>query len=429
MPFLVSFFLLFSPIASALETSFGGDFTYENFIYGDQLPQPTRTYDHILHLRPQLDLTFNKISAMHFKPLLRMNTSTQESPEKLFLNVQEAYWEIRKDAFRVRMGQNTYHWGILDGYSTMDVVNGRVLFNPLFSEKRGAPTVDLQYEGEKIKLQGLYIPAQARTLFPSADSRWLPRELLVNVSSPSETVILPSTFNYYYPGYVELDHALDHNYGARLSGRMGDFDAALMHFEGSSITPQVRATFTADLVSFDPRILQGRSDIGIMPLYFRQRSTGLSLSWAPSDIVLKAESTYISSISRDSTIPAWSWQNALGVEMPVYIGETSITLIAQVYRGENKDPIDNLLSSSTRLFDNASLLAARVSFATDTNLLLSAVVDFASGDNYIHCRLDHKLSQSLRAEISVDILEGGPDSMIGTYDKNDRASLKISYLW
>lgn len=431
MKFFVCGFLalLLQTTCLALETTLGGDITYENFYYWQKLSDPTRTVDHIFYLRPQLDLKLNRKYQIHLKPILRFNSSTEETPERLFLNVQEAYWEAKGDTVRVKLGQNVYHWGVLDGYSTMDVVNGRVLFNPLFADKRGAPTVDVQYDAGPLQIQALYIPVQARTLFPSADSRWLPREVLVNASSEQETVLLPTSFKYYYPGTQELDNALKHNYGLRFSGRHEDIDAALVYFEGSSITPQVRPILEADVVSIQPNILLGKSDIGLIPVYYRQRTAGLSLIWAPSDFVFKFESTYISTISKDPIVPPWLWQSGLGVEYPWSIGETTITFVAQGYHGENKDLKDNMLSSSTRLFDNAGLLAARVAFPSDTNLLLSSVFDFASGGNYMRFQLDRKFYDHFKMEFMGDFLQGKSGSLLGTYTKNDRLNLRISYLW
>lgn len=431
---LLSCLFFLSLPSPALETQFGGNFAYEVFHSPAELPEPTRTTDHILHLTPELDLKFNKRSRMHFKPTLRANVSTEEKPENLFLNVQEAYWEIKTHPIRLKIGQNTYNWGVLDGYSTMDVVNGRTMFNPLATDKRGAPTVDIQYEGDKFQIQALYIPAQARTLPPSADSRWLPRNVIISDTKvKSFTFLVPtSDFNYYYSGYEELDHALDHNFGLRLTGRWGDFDLALMGFEGNTTSPQFLLNVTGTTVVATPgaEVIQVTSDIGLRPVYYRQRAAGLSVVWAPEDFIIKFESTYVDSITETNYIAPWYWQNGLGIEKPFNIGSTSLTFIVQGYYGDNEDPVDNILTSTTRLFDQAALAGLRASFTPETNLLMSYFHDIANDGAYAHLAVDHKFSESLKAELSGDLLTGDPgSSVIGTYDKNDRVVFKLSYLW
>lgn len=417
-------------MASALDTQFSGQFSVETQYSWAELSEPTRTLDTILHFQPELDLKFNRRSRMHFKPLLRSNISTEEKPEQLFLNAQEAYWEIKTHPLRVRLGQNIYNWGVLDGYSPVDVVNGRVMYNPLMTDKRGAPTVDLNYEGDGFQLQLLYVPLQARTILPSTDSRWLPREVIIaNTKTDEGTLVLPNIFKYYYPGYDELDDALANNFGARLSRRWNDFDLALTYFEGSNIVPQVRLQVQADLIPVNPPFLQARSDIGLMPIYYRQRTVGGTLVWAPSDIIIKAESAYSHSISENTLIPAWSWQNGLGLELPWHAGSSSFTSVFQVYYGENRDPIDNLISSSGRLFDRSLIVGTRWSASTETNLLVSFLYDYQLQSYFFHGVFDHKFSEKFKGEISLDVIEGDANTLLGTYDKNDRVCLKLSYLW
>ncbi|MBY0386087.1 hypothetical protein K2X05_13090, partial [bacterium] len=114
----------------AAEIEWSGEFRSEGHFYGEKLSAPTRTTDVILQATTDFDLKFNSRSRMHLKPLLRSNLSTKEKPENLFLNLQEAFWEIKTQPLKIKLGSNTYHWGVLDGYSPMDITNGRVLFNP-----------------------------------------------------------------------------------------------------------------------------------------------------------------------------------------------------------------------------------------------------------------------------------------------------------
>lgn len=426
---MIWIYLLLPLLSPAAELEWSGEFRSEGHFYGDELASPTRTMDAILQSQFDFDVKFNSKSRMHLKPLLRSNLSSKEKPERLFLNLQEAFWEIKTQPVKIKVGSNTYHWGILDGYSPMDVTNGRVLFNPLSSEKRGAPSIHLSSEFDFLQIQALYIPKQARTLFPSADSRWLPREVLINTTNADQTVLLPSSFIYYYPGYEDLENALDNNFGFKLDTRLGDFDLSFMFFEGMSTTPQTRVLATFDVVSINPDILQARTDVGLIPVYFKQRMTGFSSTWTHDRFLLKVESIYSESISNDSIIPPWSWQNGLALEIPVSFGETSATFLLQTYYGENKDALDNMISSSSRLFDRSVLLGARFALSTETSITGSLLYDYRGRSFYGRAQSDHKWSQNWKSTLTLDILEGDRDTLLGTYDRNDRAVITLSYLW
>jgi len=419
------------PTASALDTQFNGFISVQDQYYFEKIADPTRQNDVIAELQLELDLKYNKLSRMHFKPLLRSNVATTEKPEQAFLNVQEAYWEIKPNPFRVRLGENTYNWGVMDGYSTQDVVNGRVLYDPLSSDRRGAPTVDFQYGGDTVQVQALYIPAQSRTLLPSSDSRWLPRDVIINTASADQSaeIRLPDTFHYYFPGYDELNHALANNYGVRVSGHLDTMDVAAIYFEGMSTIPQFRLLANGTVVSVNPQIIQATSDIGIIPVYYRQRAMGISGVWAPSDIIMKFESTYIDSLTDDPLISPWSWQNGLGFEKPWNVGSTTITSILQFYYGKNEAPAQNLVSSSGRLFDRAAIIGLRWGLTDATNMLASFLYDYDHGGNYAHLGFDSKFTDNFKGEIAGDVINGDRGTFLGTYANNARVSVRLSYLW
>lgn len=416
-------------MSQASEIKWNGTLSSETFAYFEEAPSPTRTTDPILWIKPELDIKWNKRSRFILKPTVRANPSTEEKPEQIFLNPSEMYWDIKLGDFRIDIGSNVHNWGILDGYSPLDMVNGKTLFNPLSSDRRGAAMFDVSYSGESFKLQTLYIPRQARTLLPSTDSRWLPREYIVNTSAVKETILLPATFNYYYPGYIELDHALDNNFGAKFSKTFDTVDANLIYFNGLSNNTQISPTFQADVVQIDPLVLQARSDIGIRPVYFRTETLGASLVWAPSDLIIKWESSYARTLERAITLPEWSWQNGLGVEVPITLGSFSTTNVIQFYYGENKDPAENLVSSSSRIFDRAALIGQRVEWADGVDSFASILYDYENDGYLAIAKLNYLINDSLKASGEFNVLDGDDDSILGTYKANDRFIFTLSYLW
>lgn len=401
----------------------------ETFAYFKDSPAPTRQTDPVLWFKPELDIKWNSRSRFLMRPTVRANPATEETPEQIFLNPAEFYWDIKVGNFRIDIGSNTHNWGVLDGYSPLDTVNGRTLFNPLSSDRRGAPMLDVAYSGDSFKLQTLYIPKQARTLLPSTDSRWLPRNYIVNASALDETVVLPQSFNYYYPGYIELDHALDNNFGAKLSTTWDSLDANFIYFNGMANNTQVSPVFQADVLQIDPLVLQARSDIGILPVYYRTETVGAGLVWAPSDIIYKLETSYARTLERATTLPEWSWQSGIGMEAPAQIGSFSTTTVLQFYYGENKDPAENLVSSSSRIFDRAALIGQRVQWAEGVDSFASVLYDYENSGYLFIAKLNYLFNDHFRGAAELNLLDGDDESILGTYRTNDRAILTLTYIW
>jgi hypothetical protein len=426
MSWFVSLFIL---LAQGAEIRWNGTFSSETFASFEELPEPTRAVDTLLWIKPELDIKINKSSRFFIKPIVRINPTTDESPESFFFNSSEMYWDIKLKNIRLNLGSNVHNWGNLDGYSPLDIVNGRTLFNPLASDRRGAGMIDISYSGDDLKAQVLFIPKQTRTLLPSTDSRWLPREFIINTSSANETVLLPNTFQYYYPGYVEFDNALDSNFGARLSQTWGSLDAHLIYFNGMSNNTQISPTFQADVVAIDPLILQARSDIGIFPVYYRTETTGLSLVWAPSDLIIKLESAYARTTEKQPTLPEWSWQSGLALEIPTTVYSFSVTTVLQYYHGENKDPAENLVSSSSRIFDSAALIGQRIEWMDGMDSFMSVLIDYENQGHLFSAKINYSITDNWKTSGQVDVMGGDDTSILGTYKNNDRFIFVLSYLW
>lgn len=415
-------------MSAAADIRWNSTFSSETHLYYNKLPAPTRTTDPILWVKPELDIKFNKTSRIYLKPTLRANPASSDKQEQVFFNPAEMYWDIKLNPVRIDLGYNVHNWGVLDGYSPLDIVNGRVLFNPLASSRRGSGMVDLQYTNDWFKVEGLYIPRQSRTLLPSTDSRWLPRSFILNSEALNETVLLPASFNYYYPGYMQVDHALNNNFGLKISSTLGSFDLNVVYFNGMSNNTQVAPTFQADVVSLNPNILQARTDIGLTPVYFRTETYGANLVWAPEDFVIRLETAYARTTKTAPTLPEWSWQSGVALELPINFSRYTLTSVFQFYYGKNKDPAENLVSSSSRVFDRAFLIGERIEWTASLSSLLTYMHDYKNNGYYLMFNSTYSLTDSLKMTLQLDTLGGNKNSLFGTYDKNDRTILTLSYL-
>ncbi|NJL25986.1 MAG: hypothetical protein HC902_13015, partial [Calothrix sp. SM1_5_4] len=109
--------------------------------------------------------------------------------------------------------------------------------------------------GTSYGLHALYIPRQQSPLLPSADSRWLPRQELLNTSPENPRIVVPAAYEYEYRSEIALDHALDHNWGLRLKARSGPLAVQLTHFDGASPYPKTRPSIEVSGPSGEKNLL------------------------------------------------------------------------------------------------------------------------------------------------------------------------------
>ncbi len=162
-------------------------------IYNKDLGAPTETIIPYGILDLNGKTKFTKKLRFQYRLFALANFESKSSPEKAYGDVPEAYLDFKMaSSARLRLGMNTVNWAVTDVSSPSDVVNPLAIFHPLRIYKRGSPMLELQYDKEVLGVHAIYIPRQRRSLLPSEDSRWLPRQFLVNLSYNGEEIeILP----------------------------------------------------------------------------------------------------------------------------------------------------------------------------------------------------------------------------------------------
>ena len=423
-------------VAGASERlSFNGKIQSSSFQFIEHVGKQLDQYIQIANIKLESQYKFTNSLRLKFNPYGRFNFSTNSDLEKEFIDLPEAYLEFRQYPARIRIGNNTYNWGVLDGYSPVDVLNQSAYFHPLNPTKLGTLGADLQYEHHLFQLNLVFIPKQRKALFPGEDSRWLPQDFITNVDSGDTLIELPSSPSYYYVHAKELDRALHNNFGAKMSFRTGNWDIHLNYFEGSNFTPEMNVLVTADateITSGGKQVIQAQENIGIQPEYFRTRMSGASLVWAPEDIILRFETAYfdsITSLEQNPNISPWFWQNGIAIETNFALGRSTLTLLIQGYFSKNPTLSDNLASSSARVFDEAGLIGLRWAPSDSTTVFGSGMYDFKSKGYFTLAGASVSLAEDLKSELIYMSIGGDEQTLMGTYRRNDQVTLNLDYFF
>jgi hypothetical protein len=422
---------LFLLLAFAIEghASFNGTLKSSTDKYPYTLGEPTADLIPYLSLDLGGKHKFTKKFRFQWKGVALANLESESSPEKFYGDLPEGFFELRSSAeFKVRLGMNTVNWGVVDISSPMDVVNTSAFFHPMRSMKRGAPMLELDWDKEVFGVHALYIPRQQRALLPSADSRWLPRKFLVNVTNGYERIVLPEFLEYDFDEPETLDRALDHNAGLRLSSHLGSVDLYAMHFEGSAPSPKVRPTIVVDPGS-TPTEGIARSPIHLAPVSYRVRTSGFGFVWAGESLIFRGESAYQHTISDDPLVQPWSWQSVAALETNMSAGSSTITWLLQYYYTKNPQSPDNLISSSYRLFDRTALLGMRWPISEKVLITGSVLYEENAHGTFGLLGFEHKYTDTLKWGLSWRDFYAPEDGLIKTFDRNDHATLDLIYIF
>jgi hypothetical protein len=354
------------------------------------------------------------------------NMEARKSPENMYGDLPEGFFEYKISQLKFRAGMDTINWGVVDVNSPSDVVNPTVLFQPLRTFKRGAPMAEVQWAGESFGFHAIYIPVQQRPLLPSPDSRWLPRQFLVNLQADNTRINLPKFIDYNYLPTETLDHALQNNYGLKLNSHVGGLDLQVTHFQGVAPSPKVRARINVTTSPGDPDA-EALSPIAIAPVDYLIRTTGFGAVWAREKWIWRAETAYQATVSKDDLLQPWIWTSVLAAETNMDLGSTTVTWLAQYYYAKNPREADNFISSAYRLFDDTAVLGARWAASDMVTITVSGLYEFPQRGLFAQIGFEQKLSDVLKWGLSWKDFSAQRDGLLRTFDKNDHATLDLTY--
>jgi hypothetical protein len=433
---LFSFVFVNAAPAAEWKTSFNADLEAEGLYWTEGALGPdTKTARGIFTAKAPSMIRYGRTWRLKALPVVQSDPMNVSKDEKFFWDMQEGYLQWQNLPWTVQLGMNVFNWGDTDVFNPLDVVNARRYFDPMRSEKLGAPALVIKRDFENFFVEGVYIPKQRKTLVPGENSRWLPRNVYRVRSLPIQPgmaarIVLPSNIRYTYADELEVDNALDNNFGLRLKFRLPNFDWTIAGFQGAALTPDVRlrrltvntTSTSQDLslvtVTVDP-------DITLQAGYYPIRMTGTSFAWVLGSYLVKGTAAYTHTLNRRFDLPARTWENALGVERTFGLGKGSLTALLQATYVDRGDAIDTNTVSLARMFDRGVMGALRWAPNESWTVLASYLNDTKFKGELWHGEATYKIMDGWRAKLSADLLDGNTETPLGTYKRNDRATVSL----
>ncbi len=399
---------------------------YQNFF--SELNQPTRKSDIIIETEA---FAAKKWQSSEFKLRInaRSNSQSDVESELLFINPKEAFWKYRSYPWQILIGFNTYNWGIFDLYSPADNLSPKSYLDLFNSQRIGSPVVDILFEKMNWSFQMIYIPYQSHPVLPAEDSRWLPREVLLDTSTEDLKLKLPEEFAYVYSREEVLKDAFRHNYGGRFTLRLDRSDIGLSFYEGLASTPNFFINVSGVLSPDEANTVLIDSDVELRAIYYKQRNSSFQLTQLIGPLIFRIETLYSDTLGSVLGVPAWSHQNAMGLEYSFRTFGKQLSLILNYYFGKSNEVADNLVSGSGNFFQNSLGFGSRLSLTSQSSMSLGGLFSLEDSGYFIQFTSESKLSRYFSFLVSIETIGGSQESFLGSFSKNDRirGQLKIYF--
>jgi len=340
-------------------------------------------------LEPEVRLEWGRRSwRLSATPFLRLDL---QDDNRTRFDLRELGLLHLDDGWTLFAGVGKVFWGVTEARHLVDIINQTDAVEDIDNEdKLGQPMVNLTLEGSWGALDLFYLPLFRQRTFPGDRAR---------LRGP-----LPITDDVTYESGAEQFHQ---DVAVRWSHTIGDFDAAVAFFRGTSREPRLLPIGQAP-------------DLALRPNYDVIDQTSLELQWTRETTLWKLEA--MTRGGQGDRFVAFVG----GVEytlFQVFQGAADLGLLAEVmYDGRDE------LAPLT-LFDNDVFVGFRwaLNDVWDTTILGGPVVDFETGELFAFLEAERRVGNRWRVELEGRWLANtDPESLTHTIRRDNFVTVRLS---
>lgn len=390
--------------------------------YFEDVGQGTTQWASVIRGESSLSFKPSQNFKVRLVPMFFSDPTSKSSSEVFIADLNEANGDLRFGDWGVRAGINSISWGVTDVFNPLDVVSARRYTDPLNADKRGVPSLDLSWEKDAWRVEGIYIPVQLNSILPGENSRWLPRDISYNRATDFGKVAIDSQFKYTYADQSVIDEAFRNNFGFRLERHGTGLDFTAIFFQGAPTAPAIFTPVITGRYDFSTFYA---SEITIQPIYYLRRTTGMGVVWTLESAIVRLAAANSDRISNGRSLPGWSQSGVLGIEKNFSLSNSTLTMLLQTTFAQHEDQADNSVTSLDRIFDKSLLLGLRLATSSEWSFNFAVLYDGAYRGWYGQAKAERKLTDGLTASVQGDLIDGEPGTPLGTYRRNRRLNLGL----
>ncbi len=336
-------------------------------------------------------------SSFTFVPFFRLDSADSE---RTHFDVRELTYLWLHDDFELRLGMRKVFWGVTEVLHLVDIINQTDQVENFDGEQKlGQPMVNFSTVRDWGTVDLFLLPYFRERTFPGRKGR-LRFGLVVDTDQAQ------------YESAAEEWHT---DWAARYSHSLGDWDAGIYYFIGTSRDP-----------SFAPGT-DGAGNPVILPVYQQIQQTGLDVSYVAGNWLWKLEALYRKGqgdrrgLTRNDYVAAtggfeYTFTGILGTRM-------DLGVVAEYLFDDRKDlaltPFEN---------DVAGALRLAVNDAASSELLFGWVQDVDTDARFIFLEASRRLGDQWTLEIELRIfLDQPPTDFLFDLRDDDLVQLALQY--
>ncbi|HEY8515377.1 MAG TPA: hypothetical protein VIS07_07680 [Candidatus Binatia bacterium] len=228
------------------------------------------------------------------------------------LQLDEAWVEWLGDAFDVRVGNQRFTWGRLDGVKPNDLLNPLRYYDPFITDendqKIAVPSLALSYYPrsswrslEEPRVTLVWQPIAVPWLFPEQDERWFPPAASTDSSLSIDDLVVDGT--QLCPCLVDIEQRLENapaparrfdngNVGLRISGRTRGVDWSAVFYDGYDPAASFTVPISLTIDGASDGVLHGTASTRLRPAYLRFQSLGVDASTVFGGLTTRFEAAW-----------------------------------------------------------------------------------------------------------------------------------------
>lgn len=327
--------------------------------------------------------------------------------------------------FYVRAGYFTLVYEGTDGVNPMDIASMKYWGDPLNAITKASAGIHTGYTSNSFEFEAAYIPEQVPSSLPGETSPWYPRRSRFPLRSEDIELRLPDRVDYKVLNRDALNHAFRHNYTARMQFRTDRGDAALAYYEGVADFPLIVPTLDVVPIQLSPKqIYLLLNPVQLTPRYYERRTVSGLVTVPTGPWIFRVASRYDQPLFEAKKYTGWSNESVFGIERSVNISDDVVTFLLQ--GSFVKTPSSASLISVQDIYDRAVLFGMRWPINDYWTTQLSGLRSGKDQSQFYSGQITRTFSSGWSAKLLLEILEGPPQSVLGIFDKNDRATLEVT---
>ncbi len=333
----------------------------------------------------------------------------QIDDQRSYVDIQRAHYAYFGDVVSLTAGVLNESWGVLELENIVDIVNQRNIAEDFRADaKLGQPGIKL---GLPVFAFGqadiYYLPYPRRRPFAGEDGRF---QLILPVDDDDAF-------------YDSAADGVGERWAEQMAGRLqfllGDLEAAVSHFYGTSRDPV-----------FDV-VLDGATPVALSPSYDQINQTGLELRALGLGNVLKLET-----FRRTGDNPFGEGEAFYGIAggierefVRILDSDLNLTMFGEYYYDSRSRTEDAVAPAA---LDNDVFVGGRLTFndLADTTLLLTGTIDVDTRATILTTELQRRIGENLQVTLRGDAFVGvDDDASLETFRKDHRVQARVRYYY